>query len=436
MAAKQFHLGWFQTFQANEWKTPYTLSEGVPFTGDFYVELAQALERACFDYLMLEDTVGIPRGLEGTTAEALENGWSCPKQDPIPLAAKVGALTRQLGVVATMSTTFYHPYALARLASTMDSLMSGRFGWNIVTSAKDEAAQNFGMDEMPEHDLRYEIAEEFVELVNALCDSWEPDAIVRDREKGIYIDPTKVHDVDFVGKHFKSRGPLTCVRSPQGRPVYLQAGGSPAGRAFAAKNADAIIAVASGGVEGMKEYRADIRAQAAAAGRDPDDVKVMFLFSPILGETEAEARAKIKTVSEDEMPERLKALSSGYYADFTKMNLDEPIPYFVTRGEQGSLTAFAQWGTGKTLRECIQARAVGGSSGIEAVGTPDQVADLMADLMEEVGGDGFLIPGDGGHLTRHRIIEICDGLVPALQARGLTRTSYSHDLLRDNLRAF
>jgi FMN-dependent oxidoreductase (nitrilotriacetate monooxygenase family) len=435
MPAKPFHLGWFQTFQANEWKTPYTLSEGVPFTGDFYVELAQALERACFDFLMLEDTVGIPRGLEGTTARALENGDSCPKQDPVPLAAKVGALTRQLGIVATMSTTFYHPYSLARLASTMDSLTSGRFGWNVVTSAKDEAAQNYGLDEMPEHDLRYEIADEFVELVNALCDSWEPGAIVRDREKGIYIDPSKVHDVDFVGKHFKSRGPLTCVRSPQGRPVYLQAGGSPAGRAFAAKHADAIIAWATG-VEGMKEYRADIRKQAAAAGRDPDDVKVMFLFSPILGETEAEARAKIKPMSEEEIPARLKALSSNFYADFTKMDLDEPVPYFVTRGEQGSLAGFAQWGTGKTLRQCMEAQSGGGATSFEAIGTPDQVADIMAAAMEEVGGDGFLIPGDGGSLTRHRIIEICDGLVPALQARGLTRTSYSHALLRDNLRAF
>lgn len=186
----------------------------------------------------------------------------------------------------------------------------------------------------------------------------------------------------------------------------------------------------------MKEYRADIRKQAAAAGRDPDDVKVMFLFSPILGETEAEARAKIKPMSEEEIPARLKALSSNFYADFTQMDLDEPVPYFVTRGEQGSLAGFAQWGTGKTLRQCMEAQSGGGATSFEAIGTPDQVADIMAAAMEEVGGDGFLIPGDGGSLTRHRIIEICDGLVPALQARGLTRTSYSHALLRDNLRAF
>ena len=435
MPAKPFHLGWFQTFQHNEWKTPFTVAEGTPFTGDFYVELAQALERACFDFLILEDTVGIPRGADGSTARALETADAVPKGDPVPLAAKIGALTQHLGIVATMSTTFYHPYALARLASTIDSLTSGRFGWNIVTSAKDEAAQNFGLDEMPPRELRYEIADEFVQLVNALCDSWEPDAVVRNVETGVYIDPTKVHDVDFVGKHFKSRGPLTCVRSPQGRPIYLQAGGSPAGKAFAAKHADCVIAWATE-IEGMKEYRDDVRRMAVAAGRNPDDVKVMFLFSPVLGETEAQAQAKIKPLTEDDIKAQLASLSDSFKADFFAMDLDKEVPFFVTRGEQGSLAAFAQWGTGKTLRECLKKRSAGGASSFEAVGTPDQVADVMAAAMEQVGGDGFLFPGDGGWLTRQRIIEICDGLVPALQRRGLTQTGYRHKLFRDNLLAY
>ncbi|MHB8734541.1 MAG: NtaA/DmoA family FMN-dependent monooxygenase [Terriglobales bacterium] len=442
MSAKPFHLGWFQTFMHNEWRTPFTAAEGTPFTGDFYVELAQALERACFDFLMLEDTLGVPRGPDGSTRRALQAGDHVPKQDPIPLAAKVGTLTRNLGIVATMSTTFYHPYHLARTASTVDSLTSGRFGWNIVTSAKDEAAHNYGMDELPPRELRYEIASEFVDLVNALLDSWEPDAIVRDVEKGVYIDPDKVHDVNWEGKHFKSRGPLHCARSPQGRPIYLQAGGSPAGKRFAAKYADAVIAVATD-VAGMKEYRDDVRAQAAAAGRNPDDIKVMFLISPVLGATEEEARAKIRPLTDADIPVLLGALTDSFKRDFFAMDLDEPVPYFETRGEQGSLAAFAQWGTGRTLRECLAKRVGTRSSSLEAVGSPDQVAEIMGAAMEEVGGDGFLIPGDGGGmtqkgdaLTRYRIAEICDGLVPALQRRGLTRTSYEHQLLRDNLLAF
>src|SRR5688500_6687923 len=147
---------------------------------------------------MREGTVGIPRGLEGATARALENGHSCPEQEPVPRAAKVGALTRQLGILAPVYTTLCRPYASALLASITDSPTRGRFGWTAATSPKDGAANNYGLAEMPEHDLRYELADEFVELVNALCDSWEPGAIVRDRKKGIYIDPSKVHDLDFV----------------------------------------------------------------------------------------------------------------------------------------------------------------------------------------------------------------------------------------------
>ena len=187
-----------------------------------------------------------------------------PKHDPLPLAALIAAGTTHLGVVSTMSTMAYPPFMLARLAATIDHISGGRFGWNIVTSGEDAAAQNFGMDELPPREMRYEMAEEYVELVCRLFDSWEPDAVVMDRERGIYADYKKVNPIHFEGKFFKCRGPLNTVCSPQGRPVFVQAGGSPRGRAFAAKVSDSIVATANG-VAGMKQYRDDVRSRALAA---------------------------------------------------------------------------------------------------------------------------------------------------------------------------
>src|SRR5882757_6890148 len=276
----KFHLGWFMNFIPPEWDTPWASPDvaGWP-TGRFYVDMARSMERACFDYIMIEDTVMVADAYGGSMEGALKNSVFAPKHDPIPLAVLIAPNTSNLGVVATMSTSFSPPYLLARLASTVDSIAGGRFGWNIVSSAEDRAAQNFGMDRLAEHDNRYAIADEYFDVVNQLWDSWEPDAVVMDRETHTYANYTKVHTIDFDGKYFKSRGPLNTVPSPQHKPTILQAGASPRGRAFAARAADAIVAVGTG-TAGMKSYRDDIRARAKAAGRDPDDVKLMFCVSP------------------------------------------------------------------------------------------------------------------------------------------------------------
>ena len=246
-----------------------------------------------------------------------------------------------------------------------------------------------------------------------------------DRETGTYADHRKVHTIDFEGKYFKCRGPLNTVRSPQGKPAFIQAGGSPRGREFAAKSADSIIATASG-IEGMKAYRDDVRARAEKHGRKPDDIKVLFLVSPVLGETEEEARAKQarQRSSETYMVERLAGISSVTDVDFSQFDLDEPLPEFTTNGERGSLDKFAQWGSGKTLRQLVQDSG-GVSDSVELVGTPDQVAERMGEVMAEVGGDGFLISSPGMRNSRRYITEIADGLVPALQRRGLARTEYT-----------
>jgi alkanesulfonate monooxygenase SsuD/methylene tetrahydromethanopterin reductase-like flavin-dependent oxidoreductase (luciferase family) len=203
-----FHLGWFMNFTPDEWNEPFAAG-GSPWTGEFYVDFAQALERACFDYIMIEDTLMVSEAYGGSMEAYLKHAIMSPKHDPSPLAAILSMATRRLGVVATMSTSFYPPFMLARLCTTLDHIARGRFGWNIVTSGEDGSAQNFGMDKLWPREVRYDMADEYLRLVCQLWDSWEPGAVVLDRETGTYADHRKVHTVDFEGKYFKCRGPLT-----------------------------------------------------------------------------------------------------------------------------------------------------------------------------------------------------------------------------------
>jgi long-chain alkane monooxygenase len=435
MSAEKFHLGWFTSFTVDEWNEPFASGGGNPWDGDFFVEFAKALERACFDYIMLEDTLLVPESYGGDAAIALKSARQAPKHDPVPLAAVLASHTRHLGIVATMSTLGYPPFLLARVSATIDHIARGRFGWNIVTSGEDAAAQNFGLDRLPEHDLRYDMAHEYMEVVNRLFASWEPDAVVMDRATETYADFTKVKRIDFEGEYFKCRGPLNTVPSPQRRPTYVQAGGSEKGRDFAAKHADSIIATANG-TAGMKAFRDDIRSRAVKFGRNPDDIKVLFLFSPVMGETDAEAwMIYERGTSQPRFIERRLALMSGITdIDFSRFDLDEPLPDgLTTNGESHSLARFAQFGSGKPLRQLVK-ESISGSA--EAVGTPEHVAEKMGEIMAEVGGDGFLLRNPFHHINRRYIYEITDGLVPALQRRGLVRTTYTKPTLRETLLEF
>lgn len=430
---KPFHLAWFTNFTAGDWNGVFSHG-GSPWDGKFYVEMAQALERACFDYVIYEDKLLVPEAHRGSTETTLKYAHQVPKHDPVPLAAMVAAATSRVGVVPTMSTLGWPPFMLARVSSTIDHISGGRFGWNIVTSGEDLAAQNFGMDKLPPRDQRYAMADEYMDLVNQLFDSWEPDAIVKDYDRGVYADHAKVHPVHFAGEYFKCRGPLNTAPSPQGRPTYVQAGGSPRGRDFAAKHADSIIATANQ-ISGMKEFRDDIRARAVALGRDPDEIKVLYLVYVCVAETNEEARAKHERMLDE--PSFVDASISGIGQitdiDFSQYDLDKPLPHLTTNGESGALDKFQQWGSGKTLRQLARERY---DNGLDLIGTPDDVAARMGHAMEEVGGDGFLISTPFQRLTRRYINEVCEGLVPALQRRGLMRTAYHGPTLRENLRAF
>jgi FMN-dependent oxidoreductase (nitrilotriacetate monooxygenase family) len=304
-----------------------------------------------------------------------------------------------------------------------------------VTGSSDFAAQNFGLDKLPEHDTRYDMADEYIDLVTRLWDSWEPGAMVADRASGILTDHRKVHTIDFVGEHYRSRGPLNSGPCPQGRPVIAQAGGSDRGKTFAAKHADTIVAHVKG-VDQMKAYRDDVRAKMVACGRDPDSCKLLFLVAPILGETtdEAQRRAQQRLArASQNLDIRLAQLGWSTNIDFSTFDLDAPVGELTTNGHQQSLAQFLRKAGKRTLREAITTYGTTGMS-VDLVGTPDQVAGQMGEVMEEVGGDGFLFSMP--NVNRRTIAEITDGLVPALQQRGLVRRAYGSQHLRDNLLEF
>jgi len=352
------------------------------------------------------------------------------------VAALMTQVTSRIGIVPTFGTYAYHPYLLARLVATLDQVSAGRAGWNAVTGSSDFAAMNFGLNGMPEHDLRYDMADEYMAVVRALWGSWEPGAIVADHKSGVLVDHTKVHGVNYEGKYFKTRGPLNSGPGPQGRPVIAQAGGSPRGRKFAAAHADTIVVNAKG-IDAMRAYRDDVRKHMVAQGRRPDDCKVLYLINPILGETIEEAqqrKQKRACVAKDHVLERLAHLGKVTNIDFGKFDLDKPLPDDVTtNGHQQNLDQFRKMGAGRSIRETMASfNAVDLS--VELVGTPDTVAARMGEVMQDVGGDGFLLSMP--NVNRRTLAEIEDGLVPALQDRGLVRKAYEHKQFRDNLLAF
>jgi FMN-dependent oxidoreductase (nitrilotriacetate monooxygenase family) len=293
MTTDPFHLAWFlQGSSIQAWGAEWTgnISEEW-MSADMFLDLARNIERAGFDYLLLEDSIYIGQNWQNKRDIFLKNGMSVPRQEPTVVASLMMAATSRLGIVPTLSTFAYHPYLTARIVGTLDQVSGGRAGWNMVTGSSDFSAQNFGMDQLPPHDRRYDMAAEYIDIVTQLWSSWEPGAIVADRKSGVLIDPEKVHTIDFAGEYYKSRGPLNSGPCPQGRPVIAQAGGSAKGRAIAARYADTIVAHPKG-IEGMKDYRNDVRAQMRAFGRDPDSCKILFMAVPVIGETSAEAREK------------------------------------------------------------------------------------------------------------------------------------------------
>jgi FMN-dependent oxidoreductase (nitrilotriacetate monooxygenase family) len=434
MAKKPFHLAWFlsQGYGPKSWLSDWPGSDLARWMmPDLFIDLAKGLDRCCFDYMIIEDSSMVPYTYKGSHDTYLKYAASTPKLDPAVLVPWLAQHTKHLGLVPTLSVTEYPPYLLARLVNSLDHVTEGRVGWNCVTGSNDGAAQNYGHDKHLPHDERYDVADEFADVVTRLWEAWEPDAVVLDRETPMFADGAKVHPIHHEGKYFKVRGPINAPRGPQGRVPIVQAGGSPRGQQFASRWADTIITDGGSSIASMKEYRDTVRRKAIEIGRDPDRIKVLFLAYPIVDTTmeAARERRRLEQVGSEKLLEReLSPMSRLTGIDFSRFPLDEPLPELTTNGHQSSL---ARW-IGKTPRELV--RTMSSKDGIDFTGTPDYVAGMMQEIMEEVGGDGFLM--FNAHFDRRYIMEVCDGLVPELQRRGLTRKAWAHKHLADNLMEF
>ena len=331
----------------------------------------------------------------------------------------IAGATQRIGLVGTASTSFFSPYQVARLFSTLDSLSGGRIGWNIVNSFEDAEAQNFGLDRLPEHAERYDRAEEFVAATRALWEGWQEGSLLRDEASNTYIDPTKVVSTDFQGQYHRVRGPLNVLRAPQGVPVLAQAGASERGRSFAAQHAELTFVPTDGGsYERLRATRDDIRARAAALGRDPDRVSVVFPVNLFFTE-HAWNRGDGVPASEYQVEAAVLWLSQSLDLDLGQFPLDEPFPLDIPpSGIRSMFEGLRQMSqTGMTLREAVLATRYSAGD-LNFFGTPEQIGQKILDFMGAVGGDGIMLNGTM-QLTGADLDLITDRLVPYLRDAGV-----------------
>jgi N-acetyl-S-(2-succino)cysteine monooxygenase len=353
--------------------------------------------------------------------------------DPITVLSAIGQQSRRIGLFATASTTYNAPYELARRLATADHVTGGRFGWNVVTTGNANAAKNFGTHDHPEHDDRYARAAEFVDVTKRLWDSWAEDAIVGDRESGIWADITRIVPADFHGEYYDVAGALPVPRPPQGHPVLAQAGSSPAGIDLAGKTAD-VVFTPQANVEAGLAFREKIDAAAARYGRPPGTVRILPGIAFVIGSTEAQARERRRALEESADPElrwRMLALNAGLNPDL--IDPGKPLGREVAATAEGS--TFAKVIIGKALESQLPFRELaqvvtGLPGGLEFTGTPEQLADTVEDWVTRGGSDGFTLQPT----TLPDSLELfVDHVVPILQRRGLHRTEYTGTTLRDHL---
>jgi FMN-dependent oxidoreductase (nitrilotriacetate monooxygenase family) len=421
-----FRLIWFTSFGARHWDAlDYTHYDWR--RPEIYRDMARLLEkRGGFDAIVFADGPSVAT-IDGDFGPFVKYGLDGVYNDPVPLLAALSWHTERIGLVGTLSTSTYPPFLLARLFATLDHMSSGRAGWNLVTS---EGGPNFGAASHMSKQERYDRADEYLDLVERLWDSWEPGAVLLDRASGRFADPSKVHETNFEGRYFRSRGPMTLPRSPQGHPVIMQAGGSDRGRQFAARHAEIIISHRNS-PEAMKDFREDLRARMRTMGRDPDTCKIFFTVRPFIGDTLAEAKAmRTNALSSPtiNLEVGLAALSARTGRDYRNDPLDEPLRTEAVDEAASAGILEQHTERGETLREAAMSEAMKETFVVE--GDPRQVAERFAEVMDYVGGDGLAIRET---MMPSTVLPITDRVAPVLREMGLVRNRYAHKTFRENL---
>ena len=417
---------------AASWRHPESRTD---FTApEFYAHIARVLEQGKVHLAFFDDRLGMPEYSGGNFADAVKYGIRCVKMDPIATMMPMAMATSRLGLGATMSTTYYEPFHVARMFATLDLMTHGRSAWNIVSSLNDTEARNMGRDAVTEHDLRYDRADEFMEVVLGHWDTWEDDAIVLDKTAKGFADPGKVRRLDHNGEYFSSRGPFTVPRSAQGHPVLIQAGQSGRGQRFAAAWGE-LIFVAYANLEIGRQSYADLKALTAAAGRDPDSLRIAHFISPIVAATRDEAedkRAVLENLPVEE--DSLMLLSEVLNFDFGGKPLDTPLSDEEMESMSGMHTMRDRvvQGSGKSnpsVRDFIEVTQRG-RLGHPIVGGPKEVADHMEEFFTAPACDGFVI---GASYVPGSYEDFVKFVVPELQRRGLHHKDYAGATLRENL---
>jgi FMN-dependent oxidoreductase (nitrilotriacetate monooxygenase family) len=397
---------------------------------DPWVELAQLLERGCFDALFLADVIGTYDVYRGGAETSIAQAMQIPINDPAMLISAMAHATRHLGFAYTSSVLQMPPFTFARQISTLDHLTNGRIAWNIVTSYLRNAATNLGFSELPDHDERYGRADEYLEVTYKLWEgSWEDGAVLRDTVNRRYADPAKIHPIDHAGKYYQVEGPHLCEPSPQRTPLLFQAGSSTRGRAFAAQHAECVFFVESlEALRGPNSVITDIKRQAQQLGRRADSIRFFQGLSPVVGDTEAQAKAKLDDYMESYSLEgALAHISGSVGVDLSDIDVDMPLDSMETRAMRGWVKGIieAEPDKTKTFRDLIRAR----TADRFLVGTPEQIADALQDWFE-AGVDGFNLTYC---VTPGTFVDFIEGVVPVLQDRGLVQRQYAPGTLRDKL---
>lgn len=399
---------------------------------EYWTDLAQILERGFFDGIFIADVLGIYDVYHQSAEHALTGAVQVPVNDPLQIVPAMAAVTKHLGFGVTTSISFEHPYPFARRISTLDHLTKGRVGWNIVTSYLESGSKNLGLKTQVNHDNRYDIADEYLEVLYKLWEgSWEEGSVLRDRESGIFADYKKVHPIQHEGKYFTVPGIHICEPSPQRTPVLYQAGASSRGQKFASQNAECVFIAAPSKIATKKVVQG-IRQKLVQEGRDPYSVKIYALLSIVTDETDAKAQAKFKEYQSYGSYDGALTLLSGWSGvDFSQYQPTDKVEYIQTNAIQSLLDSYVNADPQRvwTIEEIANWNSLGGNGPV-LVGSAETVSDALEQWVEDTDVDGFNLAYILAHQTFADVVEF---IVPELQKRGVYQTSYAQGTLREKL---